>query len=66
MNVVMPKPNAATLRINGTAVGADYRFSPFTIAGFAMAGGGSNFSVVNNGTGSSDLVQAGAVVGFTV
>ncbi len=31
----------------GTAVGADYRFSPFTIAGFALAGGGTNFSLAN-------------------
>jgi hypothetical protein len=30
-----------------TAVGADYRFSPFTLAGFALAGGGTNFSVAN-------------------
>ena len=27
----------------GGAVGADYRFSPYTIAGFALAGGGTNF-----------------------
>ena len=32
-------------RISGTAVGADYRFSPNTMAGFALAGGGTNFSV---------------------
>ena len=31
--------------IAGTAVGADYLFSPHTIAGFALAGGGTNFSV---------------------
>jgi uncharacterized protein with beta-barrel porin domain len=54
--------NSATSRIAGTAVGADYRFSPFTIAGFALAGGGTNFSVANAGTGRSDLFQAGAFI----
>jgi autotransporter-associated beta strand protein len=58
--------NTATSRIFGTAVGADYRFSPFTIAGFALAGGGTNFSVANGGTGRSDLFQAGAFVRHTV
>jgi uncharacterized protein with beta-barrel porin domain len=58
--------NDTTSRIAGTAVGADYRFSPFTIAGFAIAGGGTNFSVNNLGTGRSDLFQAGAFVRHTV
>jgi autotransporter-associated beta strand protein len=48
--------------IYGTAVGADYRFSPDTIAGFALAGGGTNFSVNTLGSGRSDLFQAGAFV----
>jgi uncharacterized protein with beta-barrel porin domain len=53
--------NTATSRVYGTAVGADYRFSPNTLAGFAMAGGGTNFSLVNGlGSGRSDLFQAGA------
>ena len=52
--------------IYGTAVGADYRISPFTIAGFALAGGGTNFSVAGSGTGHSDLFQAGAFVRHTV
>jgi uncharacterized protein with beta-barrel porin domain len=52
--------NNTTSRIYGTTVGADYRFSPFTIAGFALTGGGTNFSVANGGTGRSDLFQAGA------
>jgi uncharacterized protein with beta-barrel porin domain len=34
-----------TSSIAGTAVGADYRFSPFTIAGFALAGGGTSFAL---------------------
>jgi autotransporter-associated beta strand protein len=58
--------NSATSRVYGTAVGADYRFSPFTLAGFALAGGGTNFRVNNLGTGRSDLFQAGAFVRHTV
>jgi T5SS/PEP-CTERM-associated repeat protein/autotransporter-associated beta strand protein len=58
--------NSATSRIFGTAVGADYRFSPFTLAGFALAGGGTNFSVNGLGSGRSDLFQAGAYVRHTV
>jgi uncharacterized protein with beta-barrel porin domain len=54
--------NTATSRIAGVAVGADYRFSPFTLAGFALGGGGTNFSVANSGTGRSDLFQAGAFI----
>jgi uncharacterized protein with beta-barrel porin domain len=44
------------------SVGADYRFSPFTVAGFALAGGGTSFSVAGAGSGHSDLFQAGAFV----
>ena len=59
--------NTATSRVFGTAVGADYRFSPSTLAGFAIAGGGTNFSIANAlGTGRSDLFQAGAFVRHTV
>jgi autotransporter-associated beta strand protein len=57
--------NTATSRIYGTAVGADYRFSPDTIAGFALAGGGTNFSVNGLGGGRSDLFQVGAYVRHT-
>ena len=58
-----PRPAASA----ATAVGADYRFSPFTIAGFALAGGGTNFSLANGfGTGRSDLFQAGAFIRHTV
>lgn len=46
--------------IYGTAVGLDYRLSPDTLAGFALAGGGTNFTVNGLGTGRSDLFQAGA------
>ncbi len=51
-----------TSRIAGAAAGVDYWFSPYTVAGFALAGGGTNFSVANGGTGRSDLFQAGAFV----
>ncbi|WP_244608384.1 autotransporter outer membrane beta-barrel domain-containing protein [Bradyrhizobium algeriense] len=58
--------NTATSRIAGTAVGADYRVSPFTQLGFALAGGGTNFVVANGlGSGRSDLFQAGAYVRHT-
>jgi autotransporter-associated beta strand protein len=59
--------NTVTSRIAGGAVGADYRFSPYTLAGFALAGGGTNFSIANGlGSGRSDLFQAGAFVRHTV
>src|SRR6266404_3486454 len=59
--------NNTTSRIAGGVVGADYRFSPFTLAGFALAGGGTNFSIANGlGSGRSDLFQAGAFVRHTV
>ncbi len=40
--------NDATARAFGFAVGADYRLSRDTLAGFALAGGGTNFSVVRS------------------
>jgi autotransporter-associated beta strand protein len=54
--------NNTTSRVFGTAVGADYLLSPRTIAGFALAGGGTSFSVANGGSGRSDLFQAGAFI----
>jgi uncharacterized protein with beta-barrel porin domain len=54
--------NNTTSNIYGVAVGADYRFSPDMVAGFALAGGGTGFNVTNGGTGRSDLFQAGAFV----
>jgi Autotransporter beta-domain len=51
--------NTATSSVYGTAVGADYHFSPFTMTGFALAGGGTNFSIASAlGAGRSDLFQA--------
>jgi uncharacterized protein with beta-barrel porin domain len=52
--------NDTTSSLAATAVGADYLFSPNTIAGFALAGGGTSFSVNGSGSGRSDLFQAGA------
>jgi uncharacterized protein with beta-barrel porin domain len=59
--------NSATSRIAGTAVGADYLFSPNTIAGFALAGGGTNYVIANGlGSGHSDLFQAGVYARHTM
>ncbi|UEM12658.1 autotransporter domain-containing protein [Bradyrhizobium barranii subsp. barranii] len=57
--------NNTTSSVYGTAVGLDYRFSPSTIAGFALAGGGTGFNVNGLGWGRSDLFQAGAFVRHT-
>ncbi|MGY3446959.1 autotransporter domain-containing protein [Bradyrhizobium sp. USDA 4473] len=64
-NAVLGSNNTSS-SIYGTAVGADYRLSPNTIAGFALAGGGTSFSVNGLGWGRSDLFQAGAFVRHTV
>ncbi|MDO9562800.1 MAG: autotransporter domain-containing protein, partial [Bradyrhizobium sp.] len=58
--------NNATARAFGFAAGADYRISPATVAGFALAGGGTSFAVNGFGSGRSDLFQAGAFVRHTV
>lgn len=54
--------NAATVRTFGVVTGADYRLSPATRIGFALAGGGNSFGVAGFGSGSSNLFQAGAVL----
>ncbi|WP_244659399.1 autotransporter outer membrane beta-barrel domain-containing protein [Bradyrhizobium guangdongense] len=54
--------STTTSSVYGTAVGLDYRFSPSTIAGFALAGGATGFGVNGLGWGHSDLFQAGAFV----
>ena len=58
--------STATSRIGGVAVGADTWLSPMTVAGFALAGGGTSFSVAGGGSGRSDLFQAGAFVRHTI
>ena len=65
------RPRTATLRsdrttrraaCSGPPPGPITGSRPHTLAGFALAGGGTNFSVVNGGSGRSDLFQAGAFV----
>jgi hypothetical protein len=51
--------NDTTSQVFGTAVGANYWVAAHTLAGFALAGGGTSFSVANGGTGRSDLFQVG-------
>lgn len=58
--------NNAAVRAFGLAAGADYRISPSTLVGFAVSGGGTNFSVNGSGHGRSDLFQAGAFVRHNV
>lgn len=44
----------------GVAAGVDYRVSPESLVGFALAGGGTRWSVDNNlGGGKSDVFQLG-------
>ncbi|MGJ5070482.1 autotransporter domain-containing protein [Bradyrhizobium oligotrophicum] len=52
--------NDTTIREVGFAAGADYIVSPNWLAGFALSGGGTSFSVNGGGSGRSDLFQAGA------
>nr|WP_249807759.1 autotransporter outer membrane beta-barrel domain-containing protein [Bradyrhizobium sp. 61] len=60
-NAIIGSNNSAS-SIYGIAVGADYRVSPDTLAGFALAGGRTGFNVNGLGYGGSDLFQAGAFV----
>ncbi|MBT1153973.1 autotransporter domain-containing protein [Aminobacter anthyllidis] len=55
--------NTATSKAYGMAVGADYGLSPDTLIGFAVAGGGTSFDIAGGqGSGNSDMFQAGAFV----
>ena len=57
--------NNVTTSTSGYAAGMDYHYSPDTVLGFALAGGGTNWSLANAfGNGRSDAVQAG-VYGVT-
>jgi len=58
--------NTSSSRIGGVAVGADYWLSPETVAGFALAGGATTFSVAGGGGGRSDLFQVGGFVRHTI
>jgi autotransporter-associated beta strand protein len=45
----------------GFAGGMDYHFTPYTVAGFALAGAGTNWGLANAlGSGRSDALQVGA------
>ena len=47
--------------VYGLVAGADYKVSPDSLLGFALAGGGTAFSLANGlGSGSADVFQAGA------
>ncbi len=49
-----------TTGIFGLAGGMDYHFTPDTVAGFALAGGGTNWTLSDGlGSGRSDAFQAG-------
>jgi uncharacterized protein with beta-barrel porin domain len=53
--------NDVTTRTWGLAAGADYRVSPNTTLGFALAGGTMSWGLTNNlGGGKSDVFQIGA------
>jgi autotransporter-associated beta strand protein len=50
-----------TARTAGGAAGMDYRIAPGTVVGFALAGGGTGWSLAQGlGSGSGDAFQAGA------
>ena len=50
--------NNLTARAYGLASGIDYRIAPDTVVGFALAGGGTNWSLAQGlGTGRSDAFQ---------
>lgn len=48
-----------TSRAGGVAGGADFRLSPSTVVGFALAGGGTSWSLSRLGNGESDAFQGG-------
>jgi autotransporter-associated beta strand protein len=52
--------NYTTANAFGFAGGMDYHFTPDAVAGFALAGGGTNWGLANAlGSGRSDAFQAG-------
>ncbi|WP_420134188.1 autotransporter-associated beta strand repeat-containing protein [Rhodopseudomonas sp.] len=57
----------STSRLAGIAAGADYWLSPQTVAGFAMAGGATQFGLANGlGSGRSDMMQVGGFIRHSV
>lgn len=58
-NAIVGSHNTTT-RAYGVVGGADYKITPNTLIGFALAGGGTNYSLSDAlGSGRSDLFQAG-------
>jgi uncharacterized protein with beta-barrel porin domain len=52
--------NNVTTSAYGYAAGVDYHYSPDTVLGFSLAGGGTNWTLANAlGTGRSDALLAG-------
>jgi uncharacterized protein with beta-barrel porin domain len=52
--------NTVTAQTYGAAAGMDYHFTPDTLAGFALAGGGTNWGLAQGlGGGRSDAFQVG-------
>src|SRR6202021_1817915 len=57
--------NDRTATVYGSVVGVDYRVTPYTLVGVALAGGGTSYGLANGlGGGHSDMVQA-ALYSFT-
>jgi uncharacterized protein with beta-barrel porin domain len=54
-----------SVSVYGSVIGVDYRVTPYTLVGVALAGGGTNYSLANGlGGGHSDMFQS-AVYSFT-
>jgi autotransporter-associated beta strand protein len=59
--------NTTTSRIFGTVAGASYRFTPDTLAGFALGGAGSSFDIANGfGGGRADVFNAAVYAKHTM
>jgi uncharacterized protein with beta-barrel porin domain len=59
--------NATTSSVFGSAVGATYRFTPDTQAGFALGGAGSSFSLDGSfGGGKADVFNAAIYAKHTI
>jgi uncharacterized protein with beta-barrel porin domain len=57
--------NDSSARVFGSAVGLDYRVTPYTLVGIALGAGGTNFGLSQGlGSGHSDMFQA-AVYSFS-
>ena len=57
--------NDRSATVYGSLVGLDYRVTPYTLVGAALAGGGTNYGLANGlGGGRSDMFQA-ALYSFT-